>query len=973
MGQRFGSPTGKAESGTEEEFNWALESHRQSGFPEIKWLFHRVDKFVAPPDPEEIEHALDQWKKVRGFRERLQTLDPPVFYAEYPGVTGFRDVFESDLSRWLADPVRPWLWNMPPRHDVVLPPLTPPTKYFRRVEGDFHRLDIAGIDNDRAFEIPLSEIYVRLRVMFDEDAQTDAEAIQDSGPLDVQTALLRYPKLVIVGDPGSGKSTFLKYIALMIARSVLQANPGIALEALCLQEPLPIPLFVSCWDLSDFLRKRDRVDLPVLLEFLTQRLEAYGFQIQVSDLEKLLAYGGCCVLFDGLDEVPTEHGRAVVSRLLEDCVRRFSQNRFVVTSRIRAYTGDTILQGEFTRCDIQPLDENDRQQFLCNWVALLFKIPCEQVLMEGTEARREFDSLSHGIESNDRIRPLAVNPLLLTVIAIVHWNRKRLPEQRVDLYDECVDVLLGQRKEAERVQASRRVGSLDENQEERQYEERAWVRKRFAEITMHIIGSEEDEVTKGDVVKLLTPRFREQGAANEEQAIARAELFLDRQELRSGLLLSRRSQSYRFVHLTFQEYLAAWHLSNQELDDALQLIQPHLRRQKWFEVLQLLGGEWAKQSDEKLDRYLTWLLEQQGTTITDRAPVVALCANIVKDASGVAELKLQTRQSYRAAIQGTLAAFHPRSGVPDKIQLEILEALGQLGAAVKPHLIDATKSGLYPIRRRAIEMLLPHLSDDELFRLDHILSDRSREPIKTFLTALLARDTERVVAWLLRRKQFERKACEAVGDLIPVFAAYLSSNALFDFLCNVFQRENDPLGQLMLRRMMVIQLKDDFRIWQLIDETVTKAPHSYSELIHTAATKDSDWFVRATALELLASEQGNDPSTWRVIREAAIMDPIKHVRSRACGLLLDVSNCDELQRRLMLRDLDQPSSNLVGDLIWYAPEVLAWYDPKEPIAFQRVAYVAQKLGLSIDEVQRQYEELADRLQIELNLVWRKPS
>ena len=221
----------------------------------------------------------------------------------------------------------------------------------------------------------------------------------------------------------------------------------------------------------------------------------------------------------------------------------------------------------------------------------------------------------------------------------MHWNRKRLPEQRVDLYDECVDVLLGQRKEAERVQASRRVGSLDEKQEERQYEERAWVRKRFAEIAMHIISSEEDEVTKSDVVKLLTPRFRDQGAVNDEQAIARAELFLDRQELRSGLLVSRRSQSYRFVHLTFQEYLAAWHLSNQELDDALQLIGPHLRRPKWFEVLQLLGGEWAKQSDEKLDRYLTWLLEQQGTAITDRAPVVARCANIVKDASGIAELK----------------------------------------------------------------------------------------------------------------------------------------------------------------------------------------------------------------------------------------------------------------------------------------------------------------------------------------------
>jgi len=173
-------------------------------------------------------------------------------------------------------------------------------------------------------------------------------------------------------------------------------------------------------------------------------------------------------------------------------------------------------------------------------VALLFKIPREQVLMEGTEPRREFDSLSRGIESNDRIRPLAVNPLLLTVIAIAHWNRKRLPEQRVDLYDECVDVLLGQRKEAERVHASRQVGSLDEKQEDRQYEERAWVRKRFAEIAVFIMGSEGDEVTKGEVVKLLTSRFRDQGAANEEQAIVRAELFLERQEVRRGNILGPR-------------------------------------------------------------------------------------------------------------------------------------------------------------------------------------------------------------------------------------------------------------------------------------------------------------------------------------------------------------------------------------------------------------------------------------------------
>lgn len=74
MGQRFGSPTGKAESGTEEEFAWAMESNRNSGFPEIKWFFRKVDKVELPADPDEADIALDQWKKVRAFRMRMQGL-----------------------------------------------------------------------------------------------------------------------------------------------------------------------------------------------------------------------------------------------------------------------------------------------------------------------------------------------------------------------------------------------------------------------------------------------------------------------------------------------------------------------------------------------------------------------------------------------------------------------------------------------------------------------------------------------------------------------------------------------------------------------------------------------------------------------------------------------------------------------------------------------------------------------------------
>ncbi|MBT6483680.1 MAG: NACHT domain-containing protein [Planctomycetaceae bacterium] len=767
MSQRFGSPTGKAESGTEEEFNWAMDCHKEHGRPEIKWFFRKNKTLEIPTDPDEATKALEQWKKVVAFKKRMQNLDNLVFYTEYPGAAAFRDKFEHDLNLWLTDEARPWITEKAATEKTTTTAFLIPTKYYKNIQSDFYRLDIAGIDSERVFDIPLSEIYVRLRVMFDEDAPKESEDY-DGGPLDIQTALLRYRKLVIVGDPGSGKSTFLKYIALMLARSFVTGDSSIARDKLSLPEPLPIPIFLSCWDLADFLKQHDKLTLSTLVAFIVDRLTAYGFSALPAAVEKLLEAGNCCLLFDGLDEVPTNAGREAISRLLEQCVKRYGDNRYVVTSRIRAYTGGTMLAGEFTRCDIQPFDADDRAEFIRNWVALLFQVQPEDVETEGSDAADEFYKITGAIEASDRIRPLAVNPLLLTVIAIVHRNRKRLPEQRVDLYDECVDVLLGQRKEAERIQLSGKAVGLDEQQEDEVHEERAWVRKRFAEIALHILSQDGDheEATKADVVKLLTPRFVDKGATTEEQAASKAESFLRRQELRSGLLVSRHSLSYRFVHLTFQEFLAAWQLSNMDFDDAAKIIQPPLRLAKWFETLQLLGSQWAKESDDKVDRYVEWLLENRGESINEQAPVVALCANIVKDITDVAELRPDTRDVFQVAVEATLDSFREGSGVPVKTQLEILDALGQLGAAVKSHLIDATKASRFQVRRTAIEMLLPYLTDDELFGLTHIFKDGSRHPIMTYVRSLINRDKGRTISLLSEYPgALPTKAAEALGGV----------------------------------------------------------------------------------------------------------------------------------------------------------------------------------------------------------------
>lgn len=107
MGQRFGSPSGTHESGTEEEFEWAFSSNQKTGWPEVKWFFRNADEVKFPSDPKLARAALDQWDKVCKFRESLNQ-GKKIFLGEFKDSADFREVLRKDLSLWLEATDRPW-------------------------------------------------------------------------------------------------------------------------------------------------------------------------------------------------------------------------------------------------------------------------------------------------------------------------------------------------------------------------------------------------------------------------------------------------------------------------------------------------------------------------------------------------------------------------------------------------------------------------------------------------------------------------------------------------------------------------------------------------------------------------------------------------------------------------------------------------------------------------------------------------
>lgn len=109
MGRHFGSPTEAYESGTEEEYEWALEQNRKTGFPEIKMFFRKGDGFSEPTgDIAKIEVALEQFKKVQAFKKRISERGGHHLYYKEFADDEFASVFRNDLLVWLSEPDRPW-------------------------------------------------------------------------------------------------------------------------------------------------------------------------------------------------------------------------------------------------------------------------------------------------------------------------------------------------------------------------------------------------------------------------------------------------------------------------------------------------------------------------------------------------------------------------------------------------------------------------------------------------------------------------------------------------------------------------------------------------------------------------------------------------------------------------------------------------------------------------------------------------
>jgi uncharacterized caspase-like protein len=428
---------------------------------------------------------------------------------------------------------------------------------------DQHRFfDVRGLSTQGPHSLMLGHVFVELSIApqpFHDATQNPIAQVPEhlrEGRYTIWDYLAQQHPLVVLGAPGSGKTTLLKFITLMLAARRTTPNQ----RALSGRVPILLTLRDHAADI------REQSDYPIAQAVRDHLARSYGPPLPSGWFERQIDAGRCLILFDGLDEVADLETRKQVGMWVERQMRALGKNLFVITSRPFGYKTNPL--SGVTVLEVRPFTTQQVERFVQNWYRAN-EIMSAQKDDAGVHrlARQGAENLLGRLRTTPALYDLAVNPLLLTMIATVHRYRSSLPGRRVELYAEICEVFLGKRQQAHGQQ-------LDLTPAQKQ--------SVLQVLAYHLMQAQTREITLADALHVIAQPLELVSMHMTGEA------FLKDIENSSGLLIERENGVYAFAHLIFQEYLAAAHIKTEGLGDEL---PPRVGLSWWHETILLYAAQ----------------------------------------------------------------------------------------------------------------------------------------------------------------------------------------------------------------------------------------------------------------------------------------------------------------------------------------------------------------------------------------------
>ena len=494
---------------------------------------------------------------------------------------------DSPEHAWQATPSSgpiPWFTKQPP--EPPPPPVDPSLRHYtHRLIQQTKSIELLGMGRSFAVDLPIEDVYVPLRLVRSEDfspnkrdlsrisEDTDDAAVQMPAPgsdqnIDSLAAVFQACAaqdkrgVVVLGEPGAGKTTWAKQLAWRLAAGKTAA------ESVGLPSGIQ-PVLLRLRNLEPGMIQRASDPVKALKAFLqTETSSAAAPAGEHDPTDALWNHpAGLLWILDGLDEVVDPKLRSVVSGWIRKTLSNRTNDRFVVTSRFQGYHDpDVKLQIGFVELHVAGLSESQVDHFINRW----FDAAHQRVHGITDKARQKAladrKSLTAVLKTAPyqapSMREMVTNPLLLTILCVVYHEEHNLPTARAELYRHCVKVLLQLWRQElfTEAPAGKQIQPFDTEAAQSVLSRLAW--------WLH----QQEQRTAAPVEELQPIAAAGlQGIAASAGLGTDGRAFLERMRLESGILAysGDGSGNLGFLHLSFQEFLAADHASTENLAQQL--------------------------------------------------------------------------------------------------------------------------------------------------------------------------------------------------------------------------------------------------------------------------------------------------------------------------------------------------------------------------------------------------------------------
>lgn len=425
-------------------------------------------------------------------------------------------------------------------------------------------------------------------------AHASDEALQAS-PIDDVLATER--RIVVRGDPGSGKTTLLQWVAVKAAA-----------------EAFAVPL--SLWNnlVPFFIRLREigvkTAEFPRPEEYIARIEPDLAGSCPTSDWAHIqLEHGRAVLLIDGVDEIPASKRGEFLERL-QDLVRLYPLARYIITSRPAAVSAANwpewhawVQEAGFAEVVIKDMSPTAINSFIDHWHRAYDRASDDP--NERAELPIAAAHLKQRLDAQAGMRRLAANPLLCSMICALHLERRNtLPSERIELYRECIDMLMEQRDAGSDISLVD-YPQLNTTQRHELLQDLAFRMMRNSELEL------DDETVLTEFTHFL-PRL-----GLEQIAPAR---LLNYFVARTGLLRAPAEGVIDFPHRSFQEYFTAKAIADTA---EVGFLLSKAGDESWRETIALAAGAGMLPQKQREDMLRGLLYGKQRRPKPDAPPLAA--------------------------------------------------------------------------------------------------------------------------------------------------------------------------------------------------------------------------------------------------------------------------------------------------------------------------------------------------------------